>query len=82
MSSPEIPPALANVSLDRIEELEQETGQSFGALIAEIASGEWSVATMRRLLALVDPERKVETMGDLVAASEGLLGKVSPASQS
>jgi hypothetical protein len=82
VSSPEIPPALANVSLDRIEELEQETGQSFGALIAEIASGEWSVATMRRLLALVDPERKVETMGDLVAASEGLLGKVSPASQS
>ena len=69
---PEIPPALAAVPLDRIEALERETGEPFSALIAEFASGSWSIATMRRLLALVEPDREFTTFGDLVEAGQAL----------
>jgi hypothetical protein len=72
----DLPSALADLPIERIEELERETGEGFGKLVAEISEGNWSVATMRRLLVLLDPDRPIETMGDLMAAAEEILGKV------
>jgi hypothetical protein len=69
----DLPPALAALSLDQVEALEVETGRSFGAMIDELASGKWSIATMRALVGLVDPDRPLETLGDLVAAAGELV---------
>jgi hypothetical protein len=71
----ELPPALAGVTLDQIEQLEQDTGESFGAMVAELAAGEWSIRTMRHLLALIDPDAHPHTLGELLEAAGGLMGK-------
>ena len=76
---PELPAALADVSLDAIEALEKETGEGFGAMVAELAAGDWSIATMRRLLALVDPDAQPSTLGELMESAGVLLGKVGEA---
>jgi hypothetical protein len=82
MSMPEIdlasiPAALADLPLDRIEELEETTGQSFGAMIEELSKGQWSIATMRGLVGLLDPDVELRTLGELMAASAAMMGKVS-----
>jgi hypothetical protein len=82
VTTAELPPGLADVPLDRIEDLERETGRGFGAMVDELASGKWSISTMRALVALVDPEREVETMGDLMAAAGDLMGKGSGVTRS
>jgi hypothetical protein len=69
----EIPPTLAAISIDALEEMETRTGRPFGKMIEELAAGEWSIETMRELVRLVDPEREVETLGDLIEAAAGLL---------
>jgi hypothetical protein len=76
-AQPELPPALAGVSLDDIEELERETGESFGRMIEELASGAWSISTMRHLLALVDPGAQPKTLGELLESAGGLMGSGS-----
>lgn len=42
-------------------------------------SGRWSITTMRALLALAEPGRAFDTMGDLMAGAQALMGKVSEA---
>lgn len=74
---PELPAALVDLPIARIEELERETGEGFGAMIDELAGGNWSVTTMRRLLLLVEPDRTLDTMGDLMAAATEIMGKAS-----
>ena len=75
---PELPPALADVSLDAIEELERSSGQSFGEMIEELAAGRWSISTMRALLGLVNPDAEPPaTMGELMVAAQELMGKVT-----
>jgi hypothetical protein len=68
----ELPEALAAIPLDRLEALEQESGRSFGELIDEFVKGTWSIATMRQLVAVVDPDAKIDTLGDLMAAAAEL----------
>jgi hypothetical protein len=70
-----LPPALADISIDALEEMEQRTGRSFGKVIDELASGEWSIATMRELVRLVEPERELATLGELIEAASGLVPK-------
>jgi hypothetical protein len=70
-----LPPALADISIDALEEMERRTGRPFGKMIDELASGAWSIETMRELVRLVDPEREVETLGELIEAASGLLPK-------
>lgn len=75
----ELPKALADLPIERIEQLETEQGRGFGAMLTEMTSGEWSIGTMRAILGAVDPERELVTMADLTAAAEELLlGKVLP----
>lgn len=77
---PELPPAFAAVSLDAIEELERDTGETFGSMIEALSSGTWSITLMRRLLVLVNPDDEPPaTMGELVAAANVLMGKAEPA---
>jgi hypothetical protein len=71
----ELPPALAGISIDALEEMEQRTGRSFGKVIDELASGEWSIGTMRELVRLVDPDREIATLGELIEAASGLIPK-------
>lgn len=79
MTSPtsDIPEALNALPIARIEELEADTGQGFGEILAEFTSGKWSISTMRAIVGLLDPDRPLETMGDLMAAGNELLGKAS-----
>jgi hypothetical protein len=73
----EIPPALAAISIDALEEMEKSTGRPFGKMIEELAAGEWSIETMRALVRLVAPEREIETLGELIeAAGELMPGKI------
>jgi hypothetical protein len=71
----EIPPALAAISLDALAEMEARTGRPFGKVIEELASGEFSIATMRELVRLVEPDRELATLGELMAAAAELLPK-------
>jgi hypothetical protein len=75
----ELPAALAAIPLDRLEALEQESGRSFGELIAELTAGTWSIATMRQLVGLVDPDADVATLGDLIEAASALNPKATGA---
>jgi hypothetical protein len=71
----EIPPALAAISIDALEEMETRTGRPFGKMIDELASGEWSIETMRELVRLVAPERELVSLGDLIEAAQELVPK-------
>jgi len=68
----ELPPAIAALSLDAIEAAEREHGFRFGALIDELATGRWSIHTMRVLVGLVEPEAELATLADLMAAAAAL----------
>jgi hypothetical protein len=74
----EIPPALAAISIEALEEMEERTGRPFGKVIEELASGEFSIATMRELVRLVEPDRELATLGDLIEAAEGLIPGKGP----
>jgi hypothetical protein len=71
----EIPPALADISIEALEAMEKRTGRPFGKMIDELASGDWSIETMRELVRLVDPERELVTLGELIDAASGLVPK-------
>jgi hypothetical protein len=71
----EIPPALAAISIEALEEMETRTGRPFGKLIDELASGGWSIETMRELVRLVAPERELVSLGDLIEAAQELIPK-------
>jgi hypothetical protein len=71
----ELPPALADISIDALEEMERRTGRPFGKMIDELASGAWSIETMRELVRLVAPEHEVKTLGELIEAAQELLPK-------
>jgi hypothetical protein len=78
MSGPapgEIPPALAAISINAVEEMEGRTGRPFGKMIDELVSGEWSIETMRELVLLVAPERELVSLGDLIEAAQELFPK-------
>jgi hypothetical protein len=71
----EIPPALAAISIDALEEMEGRTGRPFGTMIDELSSGKWSIETMRELVRLVAPERELVSLGDLIEAAQELIPK-------
>jgi hypothetical protein len=71
----ELPPALAGISIDALEDMERRTGRPFGKMIDELASGEWSIETMRELVNLVAPERELVSLGDLIEAAQELIPK-------
>jgi hypothetical protein len=77
----DLPEGLAAISLDRLEELEESSGRGFGELIDEFVKGTWSISTMRQLVAVIDPEAKVETLGDLVQAAAALNPKADETSE-
>ena len=75
----ELPQVLADLPIERIEKLEAAEGRGFGAMLAEMTSGQWSIGTMRAILGAIDPDRELVTMADLMAAAEELLsGKAPP----
>lgn len=76
----ELPAALAALPLDRLEEFERSSGRGFGEMIDEIIKGTWTISTMRELVLLIDPEAKVETLGDLIEAAGALNPKAEEVS--
>jgi hypothetical protein len=71
----ELPPALADISIDSLEEMERRTGRPFGKVIEELASGAFSIATMRELVRLVEPDREIGTLGELMDAAQEFIPK-------
>ena len=76
----ELPAALAALPLDRLEEFERSSGRGFGEMIDEIIKGTWTISTMRELVLLIDPDAKVETLGDLIEAAGALNPKAEEVS--
>lgn len=71
----ELPPAMAAIPIEALEEMEKRTGRPFGKIIDEISSGSYSIDTMRELVRLVNPDAEIGTLGELVAAAQELIPK-------